>query len=77
VPFKNANGARVVVQANRNEGAMSVMGLPAGSYGIRYTTSDETGREVPAINIRAGEALTAHLPAKGVITFYQKVSSKQ
>jgi hypothetical protein len=54
---------------------MSVVGVPAGSYGVRYTTADETGREMPAISIGAGQALTAQLPAKGVITFYQKVSN--
>jgi hypothetical protein len=32
--------------------------------------------EVPAIDMAPGSA-TAHLPAAGVITFYQKVSSKR
>lgn len=76
VAFRNANGGHiVVVQAHRSGGTMSVVGVPAGSYGVRYTTADETGRELPAIGIGAGQALTAQLPAKGVITFYQKVSS--
>jgi O-glycosyl hydrolase len=44
VAFTNANGAHVVVvYANRIGGTMSVVGLPPGSYGIRYTTGDETG----------------------------------
>jgi O-glycosyl hydrolase len=74
VAFRNTNGMHVVVvQANR-QGTISVVGLPGGSYGVRRTTADETGRELDAIDIAAGQALKAVLPAKGVITFYQRES---
>jgi hypothetical protein len=71
--FKNPDGAHVViVQADRQGGTISVAGLPGGSYGVRYTTAEEIARELAAVTIGPGQALTARLPAKGVITFYQR-----
>jgi O-glycosyl hydrolase len=72
VAFKNRDGMHVaIVQAHR-PGTISVVGLPAGAYGVRYTTAAETGRDLPVINIDTGQPLSARLPAKGVITFQQK-----
>ena len=60
-----------IVQAHR-PGTISVVGLPAGAYGVGCTTAAETGRDLPVINIDTGQPLSARLPAKGVITFQQK-----
>jgi Glycosyl hydrolase family 30 beta sandwich domain len=74
VAFRNPNGAHVVVVQARSAGTITVVGLPAGSYGLRYTTATETGSELPPVHIGAGRSLAAHLPAPGVITVYQKKS---
>ena len=72
VAFKNVNGMHVAIVQSKDAGQISVKGLPAGTYGVRYTTAEETGRDLAAMNINAGEPLTMRLPAKGVVTFYQK-----
>ncbi len=74
VAFRNADGTHVVIVQAKRPGTITVVGLPAGFYGCRYTTATETARELPAVNIGAGQGLAAGLPAQGVITFYQKKS---
>lgn len=76
VAFKNVNGAHVVIVQATRGGTISVAGLPAGSYGIRYTTAEETARELAPASVNTGQALTTRLPAGGVITMYQKPPSK-
>jgi len=72
VAFRNPGGSAVVVAQAKSPATIRVTGLPAGVYGLRYTTSLETGRELPVARISSGEALAARIPAAGVITFYQK-----
>ncbi|HVE89964.1 MAG TPA: hypothetical protein VNA44_09710, partial [Burkholderiaceae bacterium] len=72
VAFKNSNGMHVVVVQADRAGAINVAGLPAGDYETQYTTATETAVNVPVINIAAGGVLTARLPAKGVVTVYQR-----
>lgn len=73
VAFKNAGGTHVVIIQASRRGTISVQGLPSGSYGVRYTTDAETGRELGVIVSGSGKPLIAHIPAKGVMTFYQKM----
>jgi hypothetical protein len=62
-----------VVVVNASAGAtFTISGLPAGSYGMAYTTATETGVEAPAATLPAGAHLTANIPAAGVITIYRK-----
>jgi hypothetical protein len=71
VAFRNTNGTHVVVVNADRGGAVSVQGLPAGSYGARYTGEDGTARDLvvtPSMNRRD---LSATIPAAGVVTFYQ------
>lgn len=72
VAFRNPDGTHVVVVQARSAGAVTVLGLPDGFYGFRYTTATETGRELAAVRIGTGQLFAASLPAPGVITFYQK-----
>lgn len=72
VAFKNANGTHVVIVQGNRPATISVAGLPAGAYGVRYTTAAETGRDLAAIRVEADQALTTQLPAKGVITVHQQ-----
>jgi O-glycosyl hydrolase len=71
VAFRNVNDTHVVVVQGRGPATISIAGLPGGTYGVRYTTAAETGRDLPARRVEAGQALIAQLPAKGVITFHQ------
>lgn len=72
VAFRNTNGTHVVIVQSQRGGTISVAGVPSGVYGIRYTTAEEIARELAAVSLGPGQMLTARLPAKGVITFYQK-----
>jgi len=72
VAFRNPDGSTVVVAQARNSATIKTIGLPAGAYGLRYTTNLETGRELPMVRLGRDEALTVRIPASGVITFHQK-----
>jgi hypothetical protein len=72
VAFRNLDGTEVVVARVDKAGTVNVVGVPAGSYGVRYTTDLETGRELPSVTLGAGQPLVATLPAPGVVTFYRK-----
>jgi hypothetical protein len=69
--FVNTNGTHVVVVNALNAGSFSVRGLPAGTYGIQYTTADDSVNP-PDQTIAAGQNVTASIPAEGVITVYGK-----
>ena len=72
VAFRNPDGTEVVVARVAEAGTVKVIGVPAGAYGVRYTTDLETGRELPAIRLGVGQPLVVALPAPGVVTFYRK-----
>jgi hypothetical protein len=76
--FVNRNGAyTVVVKAARAE-TFTIGGLPAGRYGIVYTTGpdDHTplkyNQALPDVNLAAGQALPASIPDKGIVTIFGK-----
>jgi hypothetical protein len=72
VAFVNADGRTVVVVSSTAAAALSVQGLPAGTYGARYTTTTATDVPLPDQTISAGQLVTGSIPATGVITFYAK-----
>lgn len=72
VAFINTNGGYVVVVKAAGGGSFSVQGLPAGRYGIKYTTDSQYDVDAPDVTVSAGEALSAQIPARGVITVYAK-----
>jgi hypothetical protein len=75
VAFINRDGKYVVVVKANNGGPLTIQGLPAGTYGIKYTTVNEYDVDRPDVTIRSGEAVNTTLPATGVITIYAKASS--
>lgn len=75
VPFKNVNGTYVVTIQAAAE-SISVSGLPAGTYGIRYTSG--TAGSAPSAydqalsnqTITAGQSVTFTMPSAGYATVY-------
>jgi hypothetical protein len=67
----------VVIKADRLEN-FSIQGLPAGTYGIFYTTGDgvnppiEYDVDLADQVIGAGQVLTTSMPRRGVMTIYGK-----
>lgn len=72
VAFINTNGKYVVVVKASGSGSFSVQGLPAGIYGIKFTTSSQYNIDQPDATITAGQTVTTSIPATGVITIYQR-----
>lgn len=72
VAFINADGTYVLVVNAGSPGTMEVDGLPAGNYGVSYTTVNEANSAAPEISLDAGETLRTAIPAKGVLTIYGK-----
>jgi len=70
--FRNPSGHYAVVIRTNGRGKISVNGLPAGNYGIQYTTNDRLGADLSDIDLQASGTLTTSIPATGVITIYGK-----
>ncbi len=80
VAFVNAGGRYVVVVKANTGGSFSVTNLPAGTYGIFYTTGPDGltvsnyDVNLPDQTVSGGRALTTSIPGTGVITIYAKTS---
>jgi hypothetical protein len=72
VAFINPNGKYVVVVKANGGGSFSVAGLPAGRYGIKYTTGSQYDVDLVDVTLGSGGALSASIPASGAITVYGK-----
>ncbi|MBS1788248.1 MAG: hypothetical protein JST85_11020 [Acidobacteria bacterium] len=70
--FINTDGKFVVVVRTFAGGNISLQGLPAGTYGVKYTTPSQYDIDVTDISITAGQALNTSIPSDGVITIYGK-----
>jgi hypothetical protein len=68
--FVNPGGKYAVVVKATVPGSFSVQGLPAGTYGIKFTTASQYGVDLPSATIGSGQLLTTSIPAAGVITIY-------
>lgn len=73
--FQNTDGKYAVVVKTTLGGSITVQGLPAGAYSIRYTTSSLYDAENPAVNLQAGQSLQTSIPAPGVITIFVPASA--
>jgi hypothetical protein len=74
--FINPDGKyTVVVKADRG-GTFTLHGLPAGTYGVKYTTANQYDVDSPDVTLGAGEPLSASIPDEGVITVYAKQTSQ-
>lgn len=72
VAFINTNGKYVVVVKATLVGTFYIQGLPAATYGIKYTTASEYDIDLADAAISPGVALSASIPEAGVITIYAK-----
>lgn len=71
--FRNAGGGTVVVGWAATPGPFSVRGLPAGRYGINYSTAHgKYNEELPEAAVAEGAVLQVPMPAAGVVTVYGK-----
>jgi glucose/arabinose dehydrogenase len=78
VAFVNTDGRTIVVVKATTGGSFAVTNLPAGTYGIFYTTGPD-GLNVSNYDVNLadqtvsqGRALTTAIPSAGVITVYAK-----
>lgn len=79
-PFVNPNGKYVVPIWCKAAGSypqtITVSGLPAGTYGIKYTTGDGTSaptaydQNLTNQTITAGQNVSFSMPGQGVVTVY-------
>jgi glucose/arabinose dehydrogenase len=78
VAFVNTDGRTVVVVKATTGGSFTVTNLPAGSYGIFYTTGPDGltvsnyDVNLPDQTISQGRGLTTSIPGAGAITVYAK-----
>jgi len=71
--FINSDGGYVTVIKAEFAGDFSVENLPAGTYGIFYTTDPARfDVQLPDAVVASGQALSTSIPAEGVITIYRK-----
>ncbi|NIU02274.1 MAG: T9SS type A sorting domain-containing protein, partial [Nitrosopumilaceae archaeon] len=75
VAFINTDNKCVVVIKADQGGAFIIQGLPAGLYGIKYTTNNDFDVDLPDVMLTTGQSLSASIPETGVITIYQKAPS--
>jgi hypothetical protein len=62
----------VVVVGALSKAAVDVAGLPAGTYGVTYTTAAEAHAALADITVGAGEVFTATIPDSGTMTIFGK-----
>ncbi|UCD50250.1 MAG: hypothetical protein JSW27_22315 [Phycisphaerales bacterium] len=72
--FINQDGRHVVVVECDEAGVFTLGGLPAATYGIKYTTASEYDVDLSDQTIAAGQALVATMPDVGVLTVYAKAT---
>jgi hypothetical protein len=70
--FINTNGKYAVVVKAAANGSFTILGLPPGNYGIKYTTSSQYNIDQTDVTVNSGQGLTTSIPAAGVITVYGK-----
>lgn len=72
VAFVNSNGNYTVIVKASSSGSFNIAGLPAGLYGIKYTTNSQFDVDKPDYFVSTGQLLTTSIPGQGVITIYKK-----
>lgn len=74
IAFINTDGGYVVVIKADAGGAVTVAGLPAGTYARKYTTDAQFDIDLTDVSINDGEFLGASIPAAGVITISRRLA---
>ncbi len=75
VAFINTDGKWVVVVKTTMNGTIDIQGLPAGTYGVKYTTDAQYDVDLPDVTIAGGQLVSPTILAAGVITVYGKMPS--
>ena len=70
VAFVNSDGRNVVVVKASQAGSITIQGLPAGDYGIKYSTGSQYDVNHSNQTIQTGQSINTSIPASGVITIY-------
>lgn len=70
--FVNTDGKFVAVVKAFAGGSITLEGLPAGTYGINYSTPSQYNVDATDATINTGQALNTSIPRDGVITIYGK-----
>jgi hypothetical protein len=71
--FVGQDGAHVVVIKADTAAEFNIAGLPAGTYGVTYTTGPEDwGISQPDQTIADGQELSSSIPGEGVITVFAR-----
>ena len=71
VAFINQGGSHVVVvRAEDGGGPLTINGLPAGRYGVRFVDPDNAASNLPDVRIAAGNALETRVPGPGTLAVY-------
>ncbi|MGH7664226.1 MAG: Ig-like domain-containing protein [Gemmatimonadaceae bacterium] len=68
--WRNTSGKFAVVVRTTAGASFTVGGVPAGTYGIRYTTGSQFDIGGADATIASGGTISASIPAAGVITIY-------
>lgn len=72
VAFVNTDGGFVVVTKTTGALTFRINGLPAGSYGVSYSSAAASGTELPSITATNGQGVDITMPAAGVVTVYHQ-----
>ena len=70
VAFVNKDGRHVVIVKTKVPGTITIRGLPAGDYGVFFTTESETKTESDKIEVVKGRNAKVVIPSPGVITVH-------
>jgi hypothetical protein len=72
VAFVNPGGGYVVVIKADSGGELSIAGLPAGTYGVNYTTAQAYNVDGPEKSVSENGALEVGIPDSGVLSIYRQ-----
>ncbi|MGB0756999.1 MAG: Ig-like domain-containing protein [Patescibacteria group bacterium] len=72
IAFINSGNSYTVILKSTGSASFDIAGLPAGTYGVEYTTNTTPDGWQPDITIADGEMISRSIPAAGVITIYAK-----
>jgi len=70
IAFINADGGHVTVVRATAGGPFNIAGLPAGTYGVNYSTASQFNVSLLEPTIASGGLLRTSIPAAGALTVY-------
>lgn len=70
--FRNANNKLAIVVKASTGAPVQLRRLPAGTYGVTYTTASQTFVSLPDVSVSTAGLLQVAIPAAGVITIFQR-----